>query len=85
MNVPKVLLVINGGSTLIGAFAIKIARLNPLIDLIIATVGSGAGFVKTLGGVDDIIDYRSSNIIDDLRKALGGKKLLHVFEALNLI
>jgi NADPH2:quinone reductase len=81
----KKALIINGASSAVGAFALKLAKLNPSISPIIATAGSAASFVKDLGGADAILDYRSPTIIQDIETALGGpgKKAYYVFDAAN--
>jgi NADPH2:quinone reductase len=81
----KKALVINGASSAVGAFALKLARLNPSISPIIATAGSAKDYVKELGGADAIVDYRSPTIIQDLETALGGpgSKVGFVFDAAN--
>ena len=56
-------LVIYGGSSAVGAFAIKLARLSN-IHPIIAVAGAGAPFVETLidrSKGDSIVDYRQSD------------------------
>jgi NADPH:quinone reductase len=81
-DTEKIPLVINGAGSSVGAFALKLAKLNPTIGPIIVTAGSGASFAKELGA-DIVLDYRSSTIAEDLKKALDGKKLLHVMDASN--
>jgi NADPH2:quinone reductase len=63
-NIP---LVINGAGSSVGAFALKLAKLNPTISPIIVTAGSGAAFVKDLGA-DVVLDYRSPTILRTSRK-----------------
>jgi NADPH2:quinone reductase len=79
-------LVINGASSAVGAFALKLAQLNPSISPIIATAGSGAAFVKEVAREDvKILDYRSRTIVSDIENALGGpgSKASYVFDAAN--
>lgn len=83
-NVVKIPLVINAASGAVGAFAVKLARLNPRIGPIIATAGSSADFVRQLG-VDAVIDYRSSQVADDIKEAAGGVPINHVFDASNSV
>lgn len=78
----KIPVIINGASSSVGAYALKFAKLNPSIGPIIAIAGSGAAFVKELGA-DIVLDYRSPTIIEDLQKALDGKKVSHAFDASN--
>lgn len=79
---PTIPFVINGAGSSVGAFALKLARLNPSISPIIATAGAGTVFAKGLGA-DIVLDYRSPTIAEDLKRALDGKKLYHVFDAAN--
>lgn len=78
----KTALVINGASTAVGAFAVKLAKMNPRIGPIITTAGSSVDFVRTLQP-DAVIDYRSLTITEEIRAALGGEKLRHVFDTSN--
>jgi NADPH2:quinone reductase len=79
----KIPLVVNAASSAVGSFAIKLAKMNPRIGPIIAIAGISSDFVKTELGVDVVLDYRSPTIGDDLRKALHGLELNHVFDAAN--
>jgi NADPH:quinone reductase-like Zn-dependent oxidoreductase len=83
VGVTKTPLIINGASSAVGTFALKLAKLSPSIGPIIVTAGSGADFVKSLGGTDAILDYKSPRIVADLKEALGGNKAYHVFDASN--
>lgn len=80
----KVPLVINGASGAVGAFAVKLAKMNPRIGPIIATAGSSKSFVESLDP-DAIVDYRSATIAEDIKKALGSAELRHVFDTNNTI
>jgi NADPH:quinone reductase-like Zn-dependent oxidoreductase len=80
----KTALVINGASTAVGAFAVKLAKMNPRIGPIITTAGSSVEFVRSLQP-DAVIDYRSTTVVEDLRAALGGAKLRHVFDISNTL
>jgi NADPH:quinone reductase len=82
LEVDQEPLVVNGGSTAVGSFAIKLAKLNPRIGPIIATAGSSAGYVKSLEP-DAVVDYRSATIAEDLKQALRGKAARYVFDASN--
>lgn len=75
-------LVINGAGSSVGAFALKLAKLNKSIGPIIVTAGAGASFAKELGA-DVVLDYRSPTIAADLASALDGKKITHIFDAAN--
>lgn len=80
----KVPLVVNAGSTAVGAFAIRLAKLNPRVGPIVATAGSSQEFVRSLG-VDAVVDYRSSTAAEDIKKAVEGQPIRHVFDAYNSI
>jgi NADPH:quinone reductase len=78
----KVALIVNGGASSVGAFAIKLAKLNPNISPIIATAGSSSDFVKSLG-VDAIVDYRSSTAAEDIKKAAEGVPIKYAIDVSN--
>lgn len=78
-------LVIYGGSSAVGAFAIKLAQASD-IHPIIAIAGKAADFVEGLidrSKGDTTIDYRKGDeaIVEGIKCALGGKKLLHAYDA----
>jgi NADPH2:quinone reductase len=79
----KIPLVVNAASSAVGSFAIKLAKMNPRIGPVIAIAGVSSDFVKIELGVDVVLDYRSPTIGDDLREALHGLELNHVFDAAN--
>lgn len=78
----KTPLVVNAASSAVGSFAIKLAKLNPLIGPIIATAGSSMDHVRALG-VDAIVDYRSKTVAEEIKKAANGVPINHVFDAAN--
>lgn len=78
----RIPLIVYGGSTSIGAFALKFAKLSNIHPLITVT-GAGADFVKSLGAADHIIDYRKDNVVEDLKAALGGEKAYLAFDAVS--
>lgn len=78
----RIPLIVYGGSTSIGAFALKFAKLSNIHPLITVT-GAGADFVKSLGAADHIIDYRKGNVVEDLKAALGGEKVYLAFDAVS--
>ena len=80
----KIPLIVNAASSAVGAFAVKLAKLNPRIGPIIAVAGSSAEFVKSLG-VDAVVDYRSASVADDIKAATGGIEINHVFDASNSV
>ena len=73
-------LIVNGASGAVGAFAVKLAKLNPAITPIIGIAGTSVDFARSVG-CDVVLDYRSATIAEDLRQALSGKTCLHVFDA----
>jgi NADPH2:quinone reductase len=78
-------LVIYGGSSAVGAFAIKLAQASN-IHPIIAVAGKAANFVEGLidrSKGDTIVDYRKGDdaVVEGIKSALGGKKLLHAYDA----
>jgi NADPH2:quinone reductase len=78
-------LVIYGGSSAVGAFAIKLATQSN-IHPIIAVAGKSSDFVEKLidrSKGDTIVDYRKGDeaVINGIKEALGGKKLLHAYDA----
>lgn len=77
-------LVINGASSAVGAFAVKLAKLNGRNGPIIATAGGSQDFVKSLG-VDAVVDYRSDSLVEDIKKAAGGVTIKHFFDASNTV
>ena len=83
-DTAKVPLVINAASSTVGSFAVKLAKLNTRIGPIIATAGSSADYVKSLG-VDAVVDYRSESAADDIKKAANGVPIRHAFDASNSI
>ncbi|KAH7385952.1 chaperonin 10-like protein [Pyrenochaeta sp. MPI-SDFR-AT-0127] len=78
-------LVVYGGASAVGAFAIKLAvRAN--IHPIIAVAGRATSFVESLidrSKGDTIIDYRSGDeaVVKGIKDALKGAALLHAFDA----
>jgi len=78
----KIPLVINGASSAVGAFAVKLAKLSPSIGPIIGVAGGSQEYARKIG-VDVIVDYRGADVTSEIRKALGGRKLYHVFDATN--
>ncbi len=81
-GMEKIPLVINAVSGAVGAFAVKLAKINPCIAPIIGIAGASAQFAKDIG-CDIVIDYRSKDVLGQLQQALGGKKVRHVFDANN--
>lgn len=59
---------IYGGSSAVGAFALQLAKLSGL-NPIITVAGGGIEFVKSLDAATHIIDYRKGNVADEVLKA----------------
>lgn len=80
-------LVIYGGATAVGAFAIKFAKLSN-IHPIIAVAGKGSAFVETLidrKKGDTIIDYREGDesVRNQIETAAGGNPIHHAYDAVS--
>lgn len=80
-------LVVYGGASAVGAFAIKLAQLSN-IHPIIAVAGKGAPFVETLidrSKGDTIIDYREGDnaVREKVRSSAGGLPIHHAFDAVS--
>ncbi|KAL2114043.1 hypothetical protein VUR80DRAFT_1046 [Thermomyces stellatus] len=76
-----------GGATAVGAFAIKLL-MKADVHPIYAVAGRGKDFVEGLidrSKGDVLIDYREGDeaVVQNLKKALGGKKLRHAFDAVS--
>ncbi|EME85057.1 uncharacterized protein MYCFIDRAFT_100170, partial [Pseudocercospora fijiensis CIRAD86] len=81
----KIPLVINAASSAVGAFAVKLAKLNPRISPLITTAGSSKKFVEKELHPDFVLDYRSPDLAAQVKNALKGKKLHHVSDATNTL
>ncbi|KAL4877092.1 chaperonin 10-like protein [Aspergillus karnatakaensis] len=73
---------IYGGASAVGAYAIKLAKLSGLSP-IITVAGNGIDFVKSLNAADFIIDYRKGTVVEDIKAALNGRTLHHAFDAVS--
>lgn len=75
-------LVVYGGSSSNGLFALKLARLSGIHPLI-TIAGGGADIIKEGNYADVIIDYRNeSDISGAIKKALNGKPLKYAYDAI---
>jgi len=74
---------IYGGSSAVGAFALKFAKLSNL-NPVITVAGSGVEFVKSLHAADYVVDYREGQVPATIKEILDGKqlKLMHAFDAI---
>ncbi|KAK4221435.1 GroES-like protein [Podospora fimiseda] len=75
-------LLIYGGATAVGAFALQLVTLSN-VGPTITVAGSGIDFVKSLNAADHIIDYRKGNVAQNIITALGDKKLHHALDAVS--
>ncbi|KAF2235872.1 GroES-like protein [Viridothelium virens] len=82
----KTPLVVNGAASAVGAFAVKFAKMRPDVYPIVGTASPGvsAQYARSIG-CDVVVDYRGSveQVTEELKKALGGAELRHVFDASN--
>jgi NADPH2:quinone reductase len=72
---------IYGGASAVGAFALKLAKLsncNPIITV----AGQGIPFVESLDAAHAIVDYRLGNVVANIKDALKGQEVLHAFDAI---
>lgn len=78
-------LLIYGASSAVGAFAVKLATLSN-IHPIICVAGKGSHYVEGLidrSRGDVILDYRTGDLIAEIKKVMGQTKLKHVFDAVS--
>ncbi|KAJ5667740.1 uncharacterized protein N7477_006310 [Penicillium maclennaniae] len=80
-------LVIYGGATAVGAFALKFAQLSNIHPLIVVA-GKGRDFVETLidrSKGDTIIDYREGDeaVQTKIKSAAAGKPIHHAYDAVS--
>jgi NADPH:quinone reductase len=77
-------LVVNAAGGAVGAFAVKLAKLNARIGPIvgIASVGKSADYARGIG-CDFVVDRRSDDVAGEILKVLGGKKVKYIFDAAN--
>jgi NADPH:quinone reductase-like Zn-dependent oxidoreductase len=76
----KKTIVVWGASGSVGNYAVQLAKLIGL--RVIAVAGASASVAK-LAGADVVIDYRDSNILEQIEKALGTEKLQYVVDAVS--
>ncbi|KAJ5701109.1 hypothetical protein N7488_008657 [Penicillium malachiteum] len=80
-------LIVYGGATAVGAFALKFAKLSE-IHPVIVVAGKGSAFVETLidrSKGDTIIDYREGDeaVRAQIKAAAGGRPIHHAFDAVS--
>ncbi|KAM0251513.1 hypothetical protein ACHAQJ_008135 [Trichoderma viride] len=78
----KTPILIWGGATAVGAYALQLATLSNL-GPIITVAGSGIDFVKSLNAADHIIDYRTGDVAQKIIAAAGSAKIKLVFDAVS--
>ncbi|KAJ5798539.1 uncharacterized protein N7503_007835 [Penicillium pulvis] len=80
-------LVVYGGSSAVGSFALKLANLSNIHPLIVVA-GKSSSFVETLidrSKGDIIVDYREGDeaVRTKIKAAAGGKPIHHAFDAVS--
>ncbi|KAL6874952.1 GroES-like protein [Trichoderma novae-zelandiae] len=78
----KIPVLIWGGATAVGAFALQLAKLSNL-GPIITVAGNGIDFVQSLNAADHIIDYRKGDVVEQILAAAGSAKIKHAFDAVS--
>ncbi|KAH8651225.1 hypothetical protein BX600DRAFT_441662 [Xylariales sp. PMI_506] len=82
----KTPVLIYGGSSAVGTYALQLAKLSKL-DPIIAVAGNGIEYTKSLNVASHIVDYRKGNVVEEVLAAMDtialGKKLKHVLDAVS--
>jgi len=80
-------LLVYGGSSAVGAYALKLAS-HANIHPLIVVAGSGSAYVETLidrSKGDTIVDYRKGDeaVVSGIKEALKGSKLSYAFDAVS--
>jgi NADPH:quinone reductase len=78
----KIPVLIYGGASAVGAYALQFAKLSGLSP-IITVAGNGQDFVRSLNVADHIIDYRHEDVPARIKETLQGKPLRHAFDAIS--
>ncbi|GFP54556.1 trans-enoyl reductase fsr4 [Trichoderma asperellum] len=78
----KTPILIWGGATAVGAFALQLAKLSNL-GPIITVAGDGIDFVKSLNVADHIIDYRTGDVAQKIIAAAGSAKIKLAFDSIS--
>ncbi|RFU75334.1 alcohol dehydrogenase [Trichoderma arundinaceum] len=78
----KTPILIWGGATAVGAFALQLAKLSNL-GPIITVAGNGIDFVKSLNAADHIIDYRTGDVPQKIMAAAGSAKVKLAFDSVS--
>lgn len=76
-------LIVYGAASAVGAFVIKFAKLAG-IGPIIAVAGKSRELVQSLLGPEDrIVDYRSPDVVGEIRAALEGRECRYAYDAIS--
>lgn len=77
-------ILIYGGSTAVGAYALQLAKLSKLSP-IITVAGNGIDYVRSLHAATHVIDYRDGNVAEKIIEVIKGtgKELHHVLDAVS--
>ncbi|KAI9091550.1 chaperonin 10-like protein [Phlyctochytrium arcticum] len=80
---PELPFIIYGGSSGVGGFALKLAKLSNIHPLI-TVCSKGQPFVESTKAADHIIKYRETkDVAAALKSALGDKKCFHAFDTVS--
>ncbi|KAL6890844.1 GroES-like protein [Trichoderma evansii] len=78
----KTPILIWGGATAVGAYALQLAKLSK-IGPIITVAGNGIEFVQSLNAADHIIDYRKGDVTRQILDAAGSAQIKIAFDAVS--
>ncbi|KAL7930673.1 GroES-like protein [Trichoderma chlorosporum] len=78
----KTPILIWGGATAVGAYALQLAKLSKL-GPIITVAGNGIDFVRSLNAADHIIDYRKGDVTQQILAAAGTDGVKLAFDAVS--
>ncbi|UKZ96853.1 uncharacterized protein TrAFT101_011630 [Trichoderma asperellum] len=78
----KTPILIWGGATAVGAYALQLAKLSK-IGPIITVAGNGIDFVRSLNAADHIIDYRKGDVTRQILDAAGPAQIKIAFDAVS--
>lgn len=78
----KTPILIWGGATAVGAYALQLAKLSK-IGPIITVAGNGIDYVESLNAADHIIDYRKGDVTQQILAAAGSAKIKIAFDAVS--
>lgn len=81
-DAEKIPILIWGGATAVGAFALQLAKLSNL-GPIITVAGGGIDFVRSLNAADHIIDYRTGDVAQKILTAAGPARIQLAFDSVS--